>query len=386
MAWQLFIFARKDGRHVACWEDGRLIAYRVTDPAHVDRTGAIHLGRVTRMDRPMGAAFVRFDGADIGMLPLPGGQRLAEGTNLLVQVLRDRQGDKSARLTRAILLAGRFFQLRTNRSGIEAFPQMSPSPQLEAVRKALAERLPPEHGLVLRPLAELAALSDLEAELDRLLGLSREASAATDGRPPRRVQAAADPLDLLLRDAPGPAATTIVCPDRRTAQLVATRIEEQRLADIPVRILPINQWAPSTDELNEALEVALGAEVPLPGGGSLLFEPGQTLTAIDVNAGDAIGRSGSAKDPERARLDLNRAAALEIGHQLRLRNLGGLIVIDFIGLRRTGDRRDIVEALRRACLADPQPCQILEMSRFGLVEMMRQSGGPTLAEQLGSRP
>ncbi len=387
MAWQIFIFSRGDRRHVAGCEDGRLISYGVTNPRRVDRAGAIHLGRVARMDRPMGAAFVLFDGAETGMLPLAGSQRLSEGEHLLVQVLRDRRGEKSVRLTRAIVLASRYLQLRVHRPGIETYPQLRPSAQTEAARKALAPHLPPEHGVVLRPAAELASASELTAELERLLAQWRAISElAAAGKPPQSIRPADDPLDLLLCDAPQPGETTIHCPDRRTAQLVAARIVERQFADFPIRVAPTNQWAPSLEELDESVEAALGAEVPISGGGSLLFEPGQTLTAVDVNAGDAVGRGGGGKDPERARFALNRAAAAEIARQLRLRNIGGLIVIDFIGLRRPTDRRDVVEDLRRACCADSQPCQILEMSRFGLVEMMRQSAGATLAEQLRTEP
>lgn len=379
------MFAREGRRHIACWADGRLDAYRVIDPRRVDRTGAIYVGRVTRMDRPLGAAFVQFDGTETGMLPLQSGQRLSEGAGLVVQVLRDRYGEKSARLTRALTFTGRCLQLRVGRPGIETYPQMRPSPQLDAARKTIAQRLPSEHGLVMRPAAETAASPDLEAELDQLLTVARGiATAAADLRTVRALRPAVDPLGLLLRDAPDPRTTTVLCADRKTAELAAAQAEALHLAGMQIESRPVAQWSPSIDELEEALEDATGGEVPIPGGGSLLFEPGQTLTAIDVNAGDAVGRSGGAKDPERARLDLNRAAAAEIARQLRLRNLGGLIVVDFIGLRRHANRRDTVEALRHACLADPQPCQILEMSRFGLVEMMRQSGGPTLAEQLGS--
>lgn len=387
MARQIFIFSRGDRRHIAEWMDDRLVSYGVVDPQHIDRAGAIHLGRVTRMDRPLGAAFVLFDGAETGMLPLAGSRQLSEGDSLLVQVLRDRRGEKSARLTRAILLAGRYLHLRAHRPGIEIYPQLRPSTQIEAACEALARHLPPEHGIVLRPAAELASASELAAELGRLLRQWRAISErAATARPPQSMQPADDPLDRLLSDTLQPGETTIHCADRRTAQHVATRIAQRQLADLRVLVTPPNQWTPSVEEFEESADMALEPEAPIPGGGSLLFEPGQTLTAVDVNAGDAVGRIGGGKDPERARFALNRAAAAEIARQLRLRNIGGLVVIDFIGLRRPSDRRDVVEGLRRACCADPQPCQILEMSRFGLVEMMRQSVGATLAEQLRTGP
>jgi ribonuclease E len=339
------------------------------------------------MDGPLGAAFVQFDGTEIGMLPLAGRARLPEGASIVVQVLNDRRGAKSARLTRAITLAGRHLRLRVDRPGIEIDPQMESSPALEAARKALAARLPPGHGLILRTAVEPATLADLETELDRLLELWLQvAASAAAGRSPLMIRSADDPLEDLLRDIAGPRETSILCADRTTARLVQSRITERGLGDFPVHVMPTGQWTPSPDELAEALDAAMEKEVSVPGGGSLLVEPGQTLTAIDVNAGDSVGRGAVSRDPERARFELNRAAAWEIARQLRLRNLGGLIVIDFIGLRRPADRRAVVDELHRACCADPQPCQILEMSRFGLVEMMRQSVGATLAEQLASGP
>jgi len=127
-------------------------------------------------------------------------------------------------------------------------------------------------------------------------------------------------------------------------------------------------------ELAEALE----PRVELPSGGWLLFEPCRTLTVIDVNSGTAQGGEG-----ELSRLKTDLEAARAIARQLRLRHIGGIVVIDFIDLDRPDHRRQLVEGLRQALADDWEPCQAGAMSRLGLVEMTRRRSGPTLTEMRG---
>jgi ribonuclease G len=138
---------------------------------------------------------------------------------------------------------------------------------------------------------------------------------------------------------------------------------------------PQRDWSPSLEEIEADVASALEPRVELPSGGWLLFEPGRTLTVIDVNSGTAQASGG-----ERLWLKTDLEAAREIARQLRLRHVGGIVVIDFIDLKSALQRRQVAEALRHAVTGDWEPCWVGSMSRLGLVEMTRRRNGPSLAE------
>jgi Ribonuclease G/E len=148
---------------------------------------------------------------------------------------------------------------------------------------------------------------------------------------------------------------------------------------------PRRNWEMTDAAANEEVAAALQEAVPLSSGGHLLFEPVRTLTAIDVNSGDASGRRGEGGGMAETALGVNLAAAREIPIQLALRNLGGVIVIDFIDIEHRGKRDQVVEALREAVIIDPAIDWVGNMSRLGLVELKRRRAGPTLAEMWSKR-
>lgn len=386
MSRKILIRSYEGRRHIATWSGDRLAAYDVIDTSRVDRTGGIYLARVRAVDTSLGAAFVEFASGEEGLLPLRSGGKIAEGSSLLVQLRRDKQGPKAARLADRITLTERDLHLRVDRPGVETYPQMKRTAPIEEACKTVEALLPKGHGALLRPSIEEAAATRVESQVRHLLDawatISKE---GLIGEPPRLLRPADDALAQLLRDLPEEGAE-IVCADRTTAHLVAKRLEGSGHVPPAIAVLPESQWIPSVAELDETLEEILSQEVELRGGGSLLIEPGKTLVAIDVNSGDFSARGGNRARSDQVRLTLNKIAAAEIALQLRVRNLSGPIVIDFISMRRRSEQDEIVDALRAACCADPQPCEILPMSRFGLVEMVRQGKGPTLAERLRSAP
>jgi Ribonuclease G/E len=151
-----------------------------------------------------------------------------------------------------------------------------------------------------------------------------------------------------------------------------------------VQHTPRRSWEMNDAAANEEIAAALQEEVPLSSGGHLLIEPVRTLCAIDVNSGDASARRGEGGIGETA-LSVNLAAAREIPIQLALRNIGGVIVIDFIDIEHRGKRDQVVEALREAVIIDPAIDWVGNMSRLGLVELKRRRSGPTLAEMSSKR-
>jgi ribonuclease G len=194
-------------------------------------------------------------------------------------------------------------------------------------------------------------------------------------RPPLRLTKG-DPLGRLTARL---GALEVDVDTRRLAECLATASAARGgAAEIVVRHRPQREWDRSMADIETELAEALDPRVELPSGGWLLFEPCRTLTVIDVNSGTLQGADG-----ERSRLKTDLEAAEVIARQLRLRHIGGIVVIDFIDLDRPDHRRLLVEGLREALADDWEPCQAGAMSRLGLVEMTRRRSGPTLAEMRG---
>ncbi|HJR23574.1 MAG TPA: ribonuclease E/G [Dongiaceae bacterium] len=169
----------------------------------------------------------------------------------------------------------------------------------------------------------------------------------------------------------------VIC-DRRVDVAAVQRwcaLHAKELVD-RVRHVPAREWQPERGEAEEEIAAALEETVTLPCGGNLLIEPVRTLTAIDVNSATATRKAGL----ELTALTVNLDAAREVPRQLALRNLGGISVVDFIDLENRNKREQVMETLRAAAAIDPAVEWVGNMSRLGLVEILRRRRGPTLAE------
>ena len=170
---------------------------------------------------------------------------------------------------------------------------------------------------------------------------------------------------------------SIICDRRVDVGPIVTWCQRHRPGmEGKVAFLPEREWLPSRAGIAECVAEALEEAVALPGGGQLLIEPVRTLTAIDVNSAAAT----AGKSFEHTALSVNLEAAREIPRQLCLRNLGGIVVIDFIDLKNRDSRTQVIEALRQAAGIDPAIEWVGNMSRLGLVELLRRRTGPALAE------
>ncbi|HEX6144351.1 MAG TPA: ribonuclease E/G [Geminicoccaceae bacterium] len=316
-------------------EGGILRNGRLTDylPADDGGTGRIYLARIARIDPDLKAARVDLGDGGEGWLDLRkdlarAGTRLHEGAAAIVQVARPATAGKGPRVTTDVVLADIGETLRPCRA---VAPASAGSERLRAlwgaIERRAADAAPP--ALLHRP--------------DPILGLLRAARAL------------------------GVAAVTA---DDHLAMLKIRGVLERHAVPLAVEAQP-GVW--SAAGLADQLLDALHPEVALDGGGSLLIEPTTALTAIDVNG---AGRPALG-------LDLEAAAA--IAHQVRLRRIGGIIVVDFVDLRRRVERERLHHALGRAFEDDPLPVEILPMTRLGLVQMTRQRIGPSL-DQLLRRP
>jgi ribonuclease G len=384
---RLFVAEPGEERHVALWRRGRLAGYRIDAAGLQDRTGAVFLGQVTRIDPGLGSAFVAFDRsgsgvAETGLLELRRDEKRVEGDRLLVQLVHDRRGEKSARLTAAPILDGRFVDLLTKESGVHMIgAEMAPetASALRSTLRSLATKS--QIGLRLTPRAAHASVESIAKEATTLAaGWQSCADALTRGGEPGCLRRPAGALLALLQELAGGEPVVIVADNRALARRIEVELAAASIADsAEIQVLAQREWVPSAAELDESVQAALDPRAPLADGGWLLFEVGETLTAIDVNSGTASMRRAGASRVD-LRLKVNLQAAEAIARELRLRGIGGLVVIDFIDMENSADRGRVVKALRAALADDPARTRVLPMSDLGLAQLTRQRRGPSLAE------
>jgi ribonuclease E/ribonuclease G len=340
------LFAWGPGQsRLALVEAGRVVAFVVDRPDLL--AGAVVMGRVVEVSRALDAAFVDIGAERPGFLPGAKAVGAAEGMVLPVLVRADARGAKGAIVTAEIALAGRFLTWYPHRAGVTAPRAVDPA--LAEAAKAL---LGPGEGLALRPAAR--TLDAVAAELARLRG---EWSAVDRGGRGPAVLWRPHPLLRLLAEAPAVARVRIDDP----AALAAVRAL--------VAEAELHRDVFALFDAEEAWAEALASAVALPGGGRLTIEPTAALTAVDVDSG-----AGNA-------VDANRAAVAALARQLRLRNLGGQLAVDFVSTKKGRAALTALAAdLKRAVAADPVPTHVFGVSPLGLVELTRERRGPALAE------
>ena len=349
--------------------DGTLLEFHVQRMGTENLAGAILSGRVTRVEKGMGAAFVEIGAAQAGFIGKA--KNLTEGESVVVQIQRPAGGGKGPVLTVSPALAGRYLVLYPTRADVDWPRSME---KHRTILQPYLRKITPE-GMSLAPRPPAAGIDEtvLAAESSRLRDLWEEIGArAAASKPPQILAPAPSLIDGLLRDATGP----VVIDDPKTfSRLRAMAARE--MPDLADRLALYKGDAPMFDQsgIEEQLEAALSPDAPLPGGGGLVIETIEALTAIDVNLGNAGGRLPS----EAAIFKANQKAAAEAARQIALRNIAGLIVIDFISMRNKGNRRKIVDAMRGAMRDDPVRHDVLGMTYAGLVEITRQRTGRPLA-------
>ena len=388
---------------IALREEGRVVDLVVSGDADGggDTAGTIVLGRVTTVIKGMEAAFVDIGTDRAGFLSLvaprvedapaaegegedieadTGLPPLHEGQEVLVQVAKSPQGGKGAGLNRTVSLPGRYLVLTPVQPRI-AISRRIQEPGLRQSLAALMEEIRrPGEGFILRTAARDADAEALAEDAEALRRQWAEIEDRLKGATPPCVLYAPRPgLAEVLRDQALDGLRRIVVDDAR-AEAVARSFVETHLTGSATRIEHWQESEPLFEALGieDAIAEALEPQVSLPCGGSLIIEQTHALTAVDVNTGRNLGRTGHA-DTVRV---TNIEAAREIPRQLRLRGLGGITVIDFIHMEEEADREQVVDELMRGLARDPFFIRATGMSELGLVELTRRRGAGTLRERL----
>ncbi len=357
--------------------------------------GNIILGRVQRVLPGMQAAFVDVGLERAGFLgarearclaDLPGfdeerlpriSECVHEGEEILVQVVKDPIGDKGARLSANITIPGRLAVLVPNTPGVALSRRIEEEGERERMlalgEKMIAEggdRLVPGAGYILRTAASEAALADLKEDAERLAEAWRPVIAKRQSaRSPATLYQDLDPVERTMRDTVRGTTSKVVIDD--AAAVEAARAYCRRAmpeAEAKVELFAGPGTLFDAYGIEEEIARLTVPKVPLPSGGWITIEGTEALTAVDVNSGSFTASTGL----EETSLTVNLEAADEIGRQVRLRGIGGLIVVDFIHLGEAAHVERVLDTLAESLSKDHTPTQISPMSEFGLVEITRK--------------
>ena len=355
----------------------------------------IYKARVSRIEQSLGAAFVDFGSERHGFLPVkelnpvlnPDKQGktsitdiLTQGQEIIVQVEKEERGNKGAALSTFISLPGHYLVLMPNNPEAGGISKSIEGKARDDIRDKLRQLdIPKEMGLIVRTAGEGVSLEELKWDLDYLLNLWEailEANQLKKG--PFLIFRENDLISRSLRD---------FLRDDITEVLVDTPEAFEKAFDFTSKLMPdfedkIKQYDEAIPlftryQIESQIETAYQREVSLPSGGSIVIDQTEALVAIDINSAKATGGS----DIEETALNTNLESAVEIAKQLRLRDIGGLIVIDFIDMLSLKNKRAVEDKLWSALSIDRAKVQVGRISRFGLMEMSRQRLRPSLQER-----
>ncbi|NOI66383.1 ribonuclease E [Vibrio sp. 99-8-1] len=388
---------QKEELRVALVDGQRLFDLDIESPGHESKKANIYKGRITRIEPSLEAAFVDYGAERHGFLPLkevardyfPKGytyqgrpsikEVLEEGQEVIVQVEKEERGSKGAALTTFISLAGSYLVLMPNNpraGGISRRIEGDERTQLKAALSTLD--LPQGMGLIVRTAGVGKSAEELEWDLNLLLNRYGAIKETADSRPaPFLIHQESNVIVRAIRDYLRRDIGEILIDSNSIYERAREHIQFVR-PDFLNRVKKYDGDVPlfTHYQIETQIESAFQREVRLPSGGSIVIDPTEALTSIDINS----ARATKGGDIEETALNTNLEAADEIARQLRLRDLGGLVVIDFIDMTPVRHQREVENRLREAVRMDRARVQIGRISRFGLLEMSRQRLSPSLAE------
>ncbi len=355
----------------------------------------IYKARVSRIEQSLGAAFVDFGAERHGFLPIKElapeylknkrgknniSDCLTQGQEIIVQVDKEERGNKGAALSTFISLPGHYLVLMPNNSEAGGVSRSLEGKERDKVRENLkALKRPDNMGVIVRTAAAGASLEELQWDLDYLLNIWDAIQEANQQRKaPFLIYRDDDLISRSLRD---------FLRDDITEVLIDTDEAFEQAQDFASRLTPeylerIKRYDESIPlftryQIESQIETAYQREVTLQNGGSISIDQTEALVCIDINSAKATGGS----DIEETALKTNLEAAKEIAKQLRLRDVGGLLVIDFIDMQSFKNKRAVEDMVNKSIEIDRAKIQVGRISRFGLLEMSRQRLRPSLEER-----
>ncbi|QGM80063.1 ribonuclease E [Otariodibacter oris] len=388
---------QKEELRVALVDGQRLFDLDIESPGHEQKKANIYKGKITRVEPSLEAAFVDYGADRHGFLPLKEISReyfpegyvfqgrpsikdiIQEGQEVIVQVGKEERGNKGAALTTFISLAGSYLVLMPNNPRAGGISRRIEGDERLELKEALdALTVPDNVGLIVRTAGVGKSPEELQWDLTVLLHHWEAIKKAAESRPaPFLIHQESDVIVRAIRDYLRRDIGEILIDNKKILDKAKNHIRLVR-PDFINRVRLYDGEVPlfSHYQIESQIESAFQREVRLPSGGSIVIDVTEALTAIDINSSKAT-RGG---DIEETALNTNLEAADEIARQLRLRDLGGLIVIDFIDMTPVRHQREVENRIREATRQDRARIQFGRISRFGLLEMSRQRLSPSLSE------
>jgi len=383
---------------VALVDGQKLYDLDIENRTRIQKKANIYKGKVTRVEPSLEAAFVNFGSERHGFLPLKEiskqyfskstngdfsiKDQIPEGTELIVQVEKEERGNKGAALTTYISIAGRYLVLMPNNPKAGGISRRIEGDDRTDIREALRDlEIPDGMGLIVRTAGVGKHRDELQWDLDYLLALwgsIEEASAQR--KAPFLIFQESNVIIRTIRDYLRKDIGEVLFDTEESYQEAISFIKqvmpqyENRIKLYTEKLPLFNRY-----QIESQIESAFEREVKLPSGGSIVIDPTEALISIDINS----SRATRGSDIEETALNTNLEAADEIARQLRLRDMGGLVVIDFIDMMSNRNQREVENRIRDALESDRARVQIGKISRFGLLEMSRQRLRPSLRETSG---
>jgi len=381
---------------VAMVDGQRLYDLDIETPSREQKKSNIYKGRVTRVEPALEAAFVEYGADRHGFLPFKEINRsyfdphaeshrpnireaIREGQEIVVQVEKEERGNKGAALTTFISLAGRYLVLMPNNPRAGGVSRRIEGEDRQELREAMSSLdIPDGMGLIVRTAGVGRSQEELQWDLDYLLNLWRAIeTAAPQKKAPFLIYQESNIIIRALRDYLRVDIGEILV-DNPAVYRQAQDFVQQVMPHNLSKLKPYQDSIPlfTRFQIESQIETAYQREVSLPSGGGIVIDYTEALVSVDINS----ARATKGSDIEETALTTNLEAADEVARQMRLRDLGGLIVIDFIDMSIARNQREVETRLREALKIDRARVQVGRISRFGLLEMSRQRLRPSLDE------
>ncbi len=387
---------------VAMVDGQRLYDLDIENRTRVQKKSSIYKGKITRVEPSLEAAFVDFGAERHGFLPLkeiareyfyrsPGDMKgrmkikdvVKEGTEVIVQVEKEERGSKGAALSTFISLAGRYMVLMPNNPRAGGISRRIDGEERDQLRDVINQlEVPKGMAIIVRTAGIGKSVEELRWDLEYLLTIWTAITEASDSqKAPFLLFQESNVIVRAIRDYVRKDIGEVLIdgPDAyyEASQFVAKVMPhyESKIKQYSDEIPLFNRY-----QIESQIETAFQREVRLPSGGSIVIDPTEAMVSIDINS----ARATRGSDIEETALQTNLEAADEIARQLRLRDMGGLIVIDFIDMNSSRNQRAVENRMRDALEADRARVQVGKISRFGLLEMSRQRLRPSLDETIST--
>lgn len=386
---------------VALVDGQRLYDLDIESGAREQKKANIYLGKITRVEPSLEAAFVDFGAERHGFLPLKeisreyfnksGGESkgrvsikdvISEGQEVIVQVDKEERGNKGAALTTFVSLAGRYLVLMPNNPRAGGISRRIEGDERNQLRETLNQvNIPDKMGAIVRTAGIGRSAEELQWDLDYLLQLWNSIQDASNSKKaPVLIYQESNVIIRAIRDYLRQDIGEVVI-DHPAVKDEAMAFIQHVMPGYENKVKLYDEETPLFNrfQIESQIETAFQREVRLPSGGSIVIDPTEALVSIDINS----ARATKGGDIEETALHTNLEAADEIARQLRLRDIGGLIVIDFIDMTPVRNQREVENRIREALKMDRARVQSGRISRFGLLEMSRQRLRPSLGETSG---